>query len=87
MGPVVNGARSLVRPAQGTAFDRRELTDGKVSGETPGSIVFLRGTPGWVGGSTEQAHRRAWWTVVVTWWRAGRLQLWQAPARMALPLW
>ena len=44
MGPTVNGARSLVRLAQGMAFDQQELTDGKVSGETPGTIMFLSST-------------------------------------------
>ena len=44
MGPVVNGARSSVRPVQGMKFDRRELTDGEVFGETPGTIVFLSST-------------------------------------------
>ena len=45
------------------------------------------GTPGWVGGSPEQAHRRAWRTVVVARWCASRLQPWQASGRMVLPLW
>ena len=40
-GAAMNRACSLVRPAQGTAFDRRELADGEVSGDEVTSVVFL----------------------------------------------